>query len=86
MDVSKTLLHQAGGLRLHSCDDSYYFMEAVKGIEYMSASSTRRPATATCHDNYCSFKLTKDCFILLLIMSHKEKERSRHQHQFIVMC
>lgn len=47
-------------------------MEAVKGIDFMTANRTRFPAKATCSDNYHYLKLTKDCVIWRVIMNHKD--------------
>lgn len=47
-------------------------MEAVKGIDFITANRTRLPTTATCSDNYHNLKLTKDCVIWQVIMNHKE--------------
>lgn len=78
------LLHKAGGLRFHITDACCYFMEAVKGIDFMTANRTRLPATATCSDNYHNRKLTKDRVIWLVIMNHKDigllrQERDRER-------
>lgn len=61
-------------------------MEAVGGIDFMTANRIRLPTTATCSANYQNLMLTKDRVIWPAVMKNKNRsaksstERELTQH------